>query len=154
MKKTVEILKTAAVVLLPVTVTSVLSTARQLIGPGAGWDVFCLVLAVLAWCGAAVLIRLPVRGLGPMPKTGLLLSGLLVASVLLYTVSFAMEQNVLGLQTGIWALGRLFGGPAAVSAAGMGVLLGGAEPGAAAMLSCGIYLLIALTAALPFRAKK
>lgn len=83
-----------------------------------------------------------------MPKTGLVLSAMLFFAVLFYVLAFAMEQEVIGFSGVLWAMGRLLGAPAAVSADGMQTLLG-AETGTAAMLTSGVYLAVSFFAALP-----
>ncbi|MBQ8401996.1 MAG: hypothetical protein IJX14_08705, partial [Clostridia bacterium] len=140
--------------LIPMVITAVLSMLQALAaeqtGRAGGLDVFCMLFAVLVWLGAAVLTKTRLFG-RPMPKTGLTLAGMLLLSVLFYVLAFAMEQEVIGFSPVIWAMGRLFGAPAAVSADGVQVLLD-TETGTAAMLSCGVYLAVSFAAALPVRA--
>jgi len=139
------------VLLYPMVVTAVLSMLQTLAaekgGGGKGLDVFCMLLTAAVWLGAALLTK--TRWMGrAMPKTGLVLGAMLLLSVLFYVLAFAMEQEVIGFSGVLWALGRLFGAPAAVSADGMQALLG-SETGTAAMLSCGVYLAVSFAAALP-----
>ena len=141
------------VLLYPMVVTAVLSMLQTLAaekgGGGKGLDVFCMLLTAAVWLGAALLTK--TRWMGrAMPKTGLVLGAMLLLSVLFYVLAFAMEQEVIGFSGVLWALGRLFGAPAAVSADGMQALLG-AETGTAAMLSCGVYLAVSFAAAFPGR---
>lgn len=125
----------------------------------AGLSVFCTLVVVLLWLGTAVLTKLRLGTSqrtslrtrlfhGPMPKTGLVLSGMLVLSVLFYTLGFAMEQDVLTLLSGVWAVCRLLGIPVSVSVGGVQAMLA-CETGTAAMLTCGVFLLIGLVAAWP-----
>lgn len=122
----------------------------------AGLGYFCTVVVVLLWLATAVVTKLRLRTrlfYGPMPKTGLVLSGLLTVSVLFYVLGFAMEQDVLTLVEGVWAVCRLFGIPVSVSVGGVQAMLS-CEIGTAAMLTCGIYLLTGLIAAFPVSEKK
>ena len=121
-----------------------------------GLSGFCAVVVLVAWLGVAIMTKLRLRSTlfrGPMPYTGLVLAGLVLLSVLFYVVGFAMEQEVLPLVEGLWAICRLLGAPAAVAVRGVQGLLD-CELGTAAMLTCGAYLLIGLVAAWPVAAKK
>lgn len=150
-----ELLAGLTVLLYPMVVTAVLSMLQTLTaekgGGTKGLDVFCLLLTAAVWLGAALLTKTRLMG-RPMPKTGLVLAALLFFSVLFYALSFAMEQEVIGFSGVLWAMGRLFGAPAAVSVDGMQAILG-AETGTAAMLSCGVYLAVSFTAAFPGKEK-
>lgn len=149
-----DLLCSLTVLMVPVTLTAVLSTGSLLAGnAGDGWAVCCFLMTALVWAGAVVCTK--TRFLGkPMPKTGLVLSAALTLSVLFYTLAFAMEMEVIGFRTALWALGRLIGAPAAVSVRGAGILFGGVMEGTAAMLTCAVYLVIALAAAIPVRGKR
>lgn len=121
-----------------------------------GLSGFCTVVVLALWLGTAILTKLRLHSTlfrGPMPYTGLVLAGLVLLSVLFYVVGFAMEQEVLPLVEGLWAVCRLLGAPAAVAVRGAQGLLD-CELGTAAMLTCGAYLLIGLVAAWPVAAKK
>lgn len=119
-----------------------------------GLRYFCTVVVVLLWLVTAVVTKLRTRLFhGPMPKTGLVLSGLLTVSVLFYMLGFAMEQDVLTLVEGVWAVCRLLGIPVSVSVGGVQAMLA-CETGTAAMLTCGVYLLIGFVAAFPVSEKK
>lgn len=156
MRTLTELLCTLTVLLYPMVATAVLSMLQALLteadGLSGGWGVCCMLLTVLAWLGAAVVTKTRLFG-RPMPKTGLLLAGMLFFSVLFYTLAFVMENEVIGFSPAVWAMGRLFGAPAAVSAYGIETLLQ-AEPGTAAMLSCGVYLAVSFAAALPVGKRK
>lgn len=146
-----ELLGSLTVLLYPMVVTAVLSMLQTLAaeksGGGKGLDLFCMLLTAAVWLGAALLTK--TRWMGrPMPGTGLVLAGMLFMAVLFYALAFAMEQEVIGFSGVLWALGRLFGAPAAVSADGMQALLG-TETGTAAMLACGVYLAVSFLAAFP-----
>ena len=143
-----DLLCAMTVLLVPVTLTAVLSTFSLFAGnTGSVWAVCCTLLTVLCWTGAVVCTK--TRFLGkPMPKTGLVLSAVLTLSVLFYALAFAMEKEAIGFRPALWALGRLLGAPAAVSAEGVGILFGGVMEGTAAMLTCAVYLVIALVAAI------
>ena len=150
-----DLLRGAAVVMLPLTVTAVLSMLRLLTADTVrsdGWDVCCLVLTAMALLWAVICIKTRLLG-KPMPNTGLVLSGMLLLSVPAFVLAYAMEKEIFGFHAGLWALGRLFGSPAAVSADGMEVILSGVPEGSAAMLAGGLYLLISLAAAVPVRGK-
>lgn len=121
-----------------------------------GLAIFCAVVVVLLWLMAAVFTKLRLRTRlfhGAMPKTGLVISGMLVISVLFSTLAFAAENGVLELSAGIWAVARLLGSPALTSMAGVQALFG-LESGTSAMLTCGGFLLIGWIAALPVTGKK
>ena len=146
-----ELLAGLTVLLYPMVVTAVLSMLQTLAaekgGGGKGLDVFCMLLTAAVWLGAALLTK--TRWMGrPMPKNGLVLAAVLFFAVLFYVLAFAMEQEVIGFSGVLWALGRLFGAPAAVSVGGMQALLG-TETGTSAMLTCGVYLSVSFTAAFP-----
>lgn len=125
-----------------------------------GLAIFCALVVVLLWLGTAILTKLRLGTNqrmhlfhGPMPRTGLLLSGILVLSVLFSTLAFAAEQDVIELATGLWAMARLFGSPALTAMSGVQAMLG-CEIGTAAMLTCGVFLLIGLIAAVPVPRKQ
>ncbi len=150
-----ELLAGLTVLLYPMVVTAVLSMLQTLAaekgGGGKGLDMFCMLLTAAVWLGAALLTK--TRWMGrALPKTGLVLSGLLFFAVLFYVLAFAMEQEVIGFSGVLWAFCRLLGAPAAVSVDGMQALLG-AEPGTSAMLTCGVYLAVSFAAALPGKGK-
>jgi len=113
-------------------------------------DVCCLLVTFLSWTGAVICTKTRFMG-NYMPKTGLVLSAMLTGSVLLYALSYAMEQEALSFRAGLWALGRLLGAPVAVSSGGIQVLFGGITEGAAILLTCALYLALSLTAALPWK---
>ncbi len=155
-KKLLVLIRSMTVLLVPFVTTAVLAMLRLLTGTGDAapvWDVLCLVLALAAWCGAIYCARVGILG-AKLPKTALVISGCLLASVLLYALAFAMEKEIFSFHAGVWAMGRLLGAPASVSAGGMRVLLGGAEEGTAAMLSGAVWLAVSFAAALPIRGKK
>lgn len=150
-----ELLAGLTVLLYPMVVTAVLSMLQTLAaekgGGGKGLDVFCMLLTAAVWLGAALLTK--TRWMGrALPKTGLVLSGMLFFTVLFYVLAFAMEQEVIGFSGVLWAFCRLLGAPVAVSVDGMQALLG-AEPGTSAMLTCGVYLAVSFAAALPGKGK-
>ena len=151
-----ELLCSLTVLLYPMAATAVLSMLQTLAiekgGGSKGLDIFCMLLTAAVWLGAALLTKTRLFG-RPMPKTGLVLAAVLFFAVLFYVLAFAMEQEVIGFSGVLWALGRLFGAPVAVSAGGMQAILG-AEPGTAAMLTCGVYLAVSFTAALPLGKEK
>lgn len=146
-----ELLCSLTVLLYPMVATAVLSVLQTLAaekgGDSGGLDMCCMLFAVLSWLGAAVLTKIRLLGKN-MPKTGLVLAGMLFFSVLFYVLAFAMEQEVIGFSGVLWAVGRLLGAPVAVSVDGMQTMLG-AETGTAAMLTCGMYLAVSFAAALP-----
>ena len=151
----IEILRTGTVLLLPAVMTAVLAMLRLLTEArisSDGWDVCCFGLLFVSWAGAVFCTRTRLLG-APMPKTGLALALILLTSVLLYAVAFAMEQEILPFYGALWAVGRLLGAPAAVSADGMQALCG-LEQGTAAMLTGGVYMIIALAAAIPAKREK
>ncbi len=155
-KKLLALIRSMTVLLVPFVITSVLAMLRLLTGTDDAapvWDVFCLVLALTTWSGAIFCARKGILG-ARMPKTALVISGCLLASVLLYALSFAMEKEIFTFHAGVWAIGRLLGAPASVSAGGIQVLLGGVEEGTAAMLSGAVWLVVSFAAALPIRSKK
>lgn len=146
------LLRFMTVLMLPLVTTAVLSMLRLLTagGGGAFWDVSCLLLTFLVWTGAVVCTKTRFMG-DYMPKTGLVLSAMLTGSVVLYALSYAMEQEAISFRAGLWAIGRLLGAPVSVSAGGMQILCGGSTEGAAILLTCALYLAVSLTAALPWR---
>ena len=146
------LLRFMTVLMLPMVLTAVLSMLRLLTygKGGAFWDICCLFMTFLAWTGAVVCTKTRFMG-SFMPKTGLVLSAMLTGSVLLYAVSYAMEQEAISFQAGLWALGRLLGAPVDVSAGGIRVLLGGITEGSAILLTCALYLAVSLAAALPWK---
>jgi len=151
-----DLVRSAVTVLMPLTVTAVIAVLRLLtedVLRSAGWDVCCLVITVLAWLGAVVCTKTRLLGKS-MPGTGLAISAMLLVSVLAFVLAYAMEQEIFGFYSGLWAMGKLLGGPAAVSVDGMRCLLGGVPEGAAAMMAGGIYLALSLAAAFPVRDKK
>lgn len=150
-----DVLRTCTVLLLPAVVTAVLAMLRLLTEEKLSsdvWDVFCFVLMLVTWTGAVVCTRTRLLGT-PMPKTGLALGTILLVSVLLYAAAFAMEQEILPFHGALWAVGRLLGAPAAVSTPGLQTMFGLME-GTAAMLTGGVYLIVALAAAIPPGRKK
>lgn len=149
-----DLLCSLTVLMLPVVLTAVLSTCSLFAGnAGRGWDVCVCLLVTFCWAGAVVCTKTRLFG-SPMPRTGLVLSAVLTLSVLFYALAFVMEQEAIGFRPALWALGRLLGAPAAVSAEGVGVLFGGVMEGTAAMLTCAVYLVIALAAAIPAGKRK
>lgn len=156
-----ELLCAALVLLCPMVITAGLAMLQVLCleqtekMPG-GLAIFCTIVVMLLWWGTAVLTKLRLKTRlfhGSMPKTGLILSGMLVLSVLFAVVAFAMEQDVIELMEGLWALSRLLGTPAMVSVTGVQELLS-CEYGTAMMLTCGVFLLIGFIAALPVSGTK
>lgn len=164
-----ELLCAFLLLLCPMVITAGLAMLEVLVIEEAGempegLAIFCALVVVLLWLGTAVLTKLRLGTSqrtslrtrlfhGPMPKTGLVLSGMLVLSVLFSALAFAAEQDVIELGTGLWAFARLLGSPALTAMSGVQAMLG-CEIGTAAMLTCGGFLLIGLVAAVPVTGKK
>lgn len=154
MHRLTELLCTTLLLLCPMVITTVLSMVQVLCHDVP--DVLacvCTILTVGTWLAAAIVTRLRRKNYlfhGPMPKTGLALSGLLLLSILFYILAFAVEQEVLELSSSLWAVFRLFGMPASVSETGIRLLLD-CETGTSAMLTSCVYLLISFLAAIPHR---
>lgn len=151
----IDLLRSFTVLLLPVAVSAVVSMLRLLTEEqisSDGWDICCFVFLLLCWTGAVVCTRTRLLGC-PLPKTGLVLAAMLTLSVCFYALAFAMEQEIFSFRPALWALGRLLGGPVSASADGLQAMLGVMD-GTAAMLTGGVYLAIALAAAVPAGGKK
>lgn len=138
MKKSTVRMLSAAAVILPVVVLSCACAMVQMllsnVPSAAVAGVIGLVIYVI-WAGGIVLtIVRRLRG------ASLTLSLLLLCSLALFAVAYAMDYGLFSMQETLWTVGRLCGSPMYILTDGI-EKLSGMQNGAAAILSALAYLL-------------
>ena len=138
MKKSTVRMLSAAAVILPVVVLSCACAMVQMllsnVPSAAVAGVIGLVIYVI-WAGGIVLTI--VRRLRDAPLS---LSLLLLCSLALFAVAYAMDYGLFSMQETLWTVGRLCGSPMYILTDGI-EKLSGMQNGAAAILSALAYLL-------------
>lgn len=136
-KNTIRFLSSAALVLPVVVLSCVCALIQMLLSnvPSAAVAVVFGCIVYLIWAGgiAWTIVR-------RMRGASLSLSLLLLCSLALFAVAYAMDYGLFSMKETIWAIGRLCGSPMYILTDGI-EKISGMENGAAALLAALAYLL-------------